>query len=81
MNKNIGLYFSKKSRTLYLMTPSGQFFITKDGHTGKTVGYQTSSPVAYSDADSFMENASLVCELTPAASRKILKVLKVINEV
>lgn len=75
--RKIEVYYSKKSKTVYVMMPNGNaYFVTNDGHVGQTTGQRgvTIGNGPYSGQSTF-ENARLVCELTPSNIRKVNKLL------
>lgn len=75
MSKKIEVYYSSKSKTLYVMLPDGSSYsVMSGGHVGQTYG--TRNVIVHSKSGGgSMENAKLVCELTPSVIRKVSKVL------
>lgn len=80
MSKKIEVYYSSKSKTLYVMLPDGSsYYVMSGGHVGQTYG--TRNVIVHSKSgDGSMENAKLVCELTPSVIRKVSKVLVNLDE-
>lgn len=71
--KSLELYYNRKSKVLYVITPNQEaFFVTNDGHVGST----TFSRNVIVGGGGTYENARQVCELTPKTIRKISKVLE-----
>ena len=75
MAKNIEVYYAGKSKTLYVIMPDGEsYFVTNSGKVGKTYGQR--NVTVKSEFGGSMENARMVCELTPSVIRKLNKVLR-----
>lgn len=75
MNKKIEVYYSSKSKVLYVMMPNGKsYFVTNKGEVGETYGNRGMRVNGSFGGSSTYDNATLVCDLTPSVIRKVKKI-------